>query len=106
MKDLPHHMKKLNRRIIRSEQRLIENEQENLEEENINLQSLQIERPREQIRKQIKSEMRKETLAHIPDHSTTDEQNREMKHRVPVFDRLSHQKAKVGAKPKKKSPRY
>lgn len=104
MKDLPHHIKKLNRRVIRSEHRLLESELESTEE-NISAQPPRIERPRQQIRKQIKSKMRKETLAHIPEHPTPDERNQQMKHRVPVFDRLSNPRAKVGAKPKKKTGR-
>ena len=103
MKDLPHHMQKLNRRIIRSEHRLIETEMEEVEEL---AHPPHIERPREQNRKQIKSEMRKKTLAEIPIHATTDERNRKEKTRTPIFDRLSHPRPKVGAKPKKKAPRY
>jgi hypothetical protein len=106
MKDLPHHMKKLNRRVIRSENRLIESELESIEEVNILSQAPRVERPKGQTRKQIKSQMRKDTLAHTPEHATPDERNRDMKHRVPIFDRLSHPRAKVSAKPKKKTPRY
>ena len=106
MKDLPHHMKKLNRRVIRSEHRLLESELEGIEEQLEFPLTPRIKRPREQIRKQLKSKMRKETLAHVPEHPTSEERNRQMKHRVPVFDRLSHPRPKVGAKPKKKAPRY
>jgi len=106
MKDLPHHMKKLNRRVIRSENRLMESELERIEESLMLIQEPRIQRPKEQIRKQIKSKMRKDTLAHTPEHPTAEQRNRQMKHRVPVFDRLSHPRPKVGAKPKKKAPRY
>jgi hypothetical protein len=105
MKDLPHHMKKLNRRVIRSEHRLIENEIDNMEEESIATHPTHIERPKEQLRKQAKSEMRKETLAHTPEHPTSAERNNEMKHRVPIFDRLNNPRPKAGARSKKKTPR-
>lgn len=104
MKDLPHHMKKLVRRVVRSEHRLME--EEALENPNeMEFQSPHVERPKEQIRKQKKSEMRKETLAHVPEHPTEEERNRKMKHRVPVFDRQNNPRPKVGAKAKKKTPR-
>jgi hypothetical protein len=103
MKDLPHHMKKLNRRVIRSEQRLLETELEN-PQKGLSAQTPQIERPKEQVRKQIKSEMKKETQAHIPTHPTEQQRNQQMKHRVPIFDRLSHPRPKVSSKPKKKTP--
>jgi hypothetical protein len=103
MKDLPHHMKKLNRRVIRSEQREILTEFSNLEEE-LSTQSTRIERPVEQVRKQAKLGMKKETLSRAPIYPTEEERNQKMKRRVPIFDRLSHPRPKVGAKPKKKSP--
>ena len=102
MKDLPHHMKKLNRRVIRSENRLLETELEGVEE---TAQTPQVERPKEQLRKQAKSEMRKDTEARTPDSLTPEERNRQMKERVPVFDRVSHPRPKLGAKPKKKPNR-
>lgn len=106
MKDLPHHMKKLNRRIVRSEHRLIESELESMEEANVPMQTINIERPKEQIRKQIKSRMRKETESHIPEHFTPEEKNRKMKHRVPIFDRTSHPRHPIeGALAKKSTPR-
>ncbi|MBF8263175.1 MAG: hypothetical protein HW387_840 [Parachlamydiales bacterium] len=104
MKDLPHHMKKLNRRVIRSEHREMETELESSAEELI-VQAIQIERPKEQLRKQFKAKMKKETLARTPTHPSDQERNQEMKHRVPIFDRLSHPRPKVGAKPKEKKPR-
>jgi hypothetical protein len=104
MKDLPHHMQKLNRRVVRSEHRIIEMELENPEE--IPSQTPRFERPGEQIRKQKKEIMRKNTRAQTPQHLNEDERNQKMKHRVPIFDRLSHPKPKVGAKQKKKAPRY
>ena len=96
MKDLPHHMKKLNRRIVRSEHREMETEVE----EGVELQSANIERPKEEMRKIAKSEMRKETLEHTPEVPTEEERNLEMKHRIPVFDRTSNPRPKRGAKPR------
>lgn len=103
MKDLPHHMKKLNRRVIRSEHRQLENEIEIAEESLEHVEPL-MDRPKEQIRKQLKEEMRKETLSHTPEHKSSEERNQEMKHRVPIFDRTSHPRLKHGANPKKKTP--
>jgi hypothetical protein len=105
MKDLPHHMKKLNRRIIRSEHR------EELEDEN-HLSSLPNppqpkSRPRAQIRKLTKAKMKKTTKARTPTPLTPQERNKRMKKRVPIFDRTSKVKvAKQGARAtKKKTPR-
>ena len=101
MKDLPHHMKKLNRRVIRTEHREMELELEALGQPP---QEPQTERPREQIRKQAKSEMRKSTKSYTQTTPTSDERNREMKQRVPIFDRTSHPRPKLGAKSKKRNP--
>ncbi len=102
MKDLPHHMKKLNRRVIRSEHR--EMELESVEELNQSIQAPQNERPKEQMRKMAKVEMRNETRGFTQPTPTGEDRNREMKHRVPIFDRSSHIRPKQGAKPKKKAP--
>ena len=101
MKDLPHHMKKLNRRVIRSEHREMELESFEL---NQSMQAPQNERPREQMRKIAKEEMRKEAVDFTQPTPTSEDRNREMKHRVPIFDRTSHPRPKQGAKPKKKAP--
>ena len=106
MKDLPHHMKKLNRRVVRSVHRL-ELEDEQFSEKMPNPPSERV-RPKAQLRKQAKAKMKKERLARTPSVPTAEEKNKKMKDRVPVFDRLSHQKRgpKVGARSsKKKRPR-
>lgn len=103
MKDIPHHMKKLNRRVVRSEHRLLEMELESPEVE-ISIQMPSVHRPKEQMRKQFKSQMKKETLSRTPTHPSIEERNRQMKHRVPIFDRTSHPRPKFGSKPKKKVP--
>ena len=97
MKDLPHHIKKLNRKIIRSMHR--EEIQEELPEAPPWSDSPA------QERKKHKREMKAEREAHIPMGKTPEERNQEMKRgRVPVFDRNNaapkHQKPS-----KKKTPR-
>lgn len=105
MKDLPHHMKKLNRRIIRSEHRL-ELEDEDYANRLPNLPQ-PLPRPKEQLRKQAKSKMRTATQLHTPTPLTPEERNRKMRNRVPVFDRQNKMNVpKQGARAtKKKTPR-
>ncbi|MBX7067733.1 MAG: hypothetical protein K1X28_10960 [Parachlamydiales bacterium] len=100
MKDLPHHIKKLNRKIIRSARR------ESIEEELPDVPvwaDSKIEK-----RKKQKREMKAEREARVPSGKTPEERNREMKGgrkgRVPVFDR--EKAAPKHARPsKKKTPR-
>ncbi|MDE3046159.1 MAG: hypothetical protein KGJ02_05905 [Verrucomicrobiota bacterium] len=99
MKDLPHHIKKLNRQIMRS-----------LNRELMDEEAFENPPPRKQterqVKKQAKARARKEKLSRPPTHPTPEERNRQMKHRVPVFDSLNHPKPKVGARPThKKTPR-
>ena len=100
MKDLPHHIKKVNRRVIRSERRL------ELQDDTYasNLPSLPewSDRPKSQLRKQMKSKIKKNREAHVPSDLTPEQQARKMKNRVPIFDRTSHPKSKLGAKPPRK----
>lgn len=98
MKDLPHHLKKLNRQIIRSLHR------EEAEEE-----AYEVSMPRKptkrQIKKQAKEERKQEKLARPSSSPTPEQRNRSMKHRVPVFDRTNDAKPKSGARPThKKTP--
>lgn len=80
MKDLPHHIKKLNRKIIRSARR------ETNEGELPDVPTLP-ETAREK-RKKVKREMRQEREARAPEHKSPEERNKEMRRgRVPVFDR-------------------
>ncbi len=79
MKDLPHHMKKLNRRVIRSMHR-----EEMLEEQpEIPFEAQTVR----QKRKKAKIQMRQETLSRTPTKASSDERNKKMKKRVPIFDR-------------------
>ena len=98
MKDLPHHMKKLNRRVIRSMHR-----EEHVEELLPDIPTFPVtERGK---KKKAKIKMRDKALARTPSVPSPEERNRTMKKgRVPVFDR-------EGATPKhtrsskKKTPR-
>lgn len=98
MKDIPHHIKKLNRKVIRSLHR------SELEEEAYDLMTPPPRKQTErQLKKQAKSEIRKEKQTHVPHPLSPEEQNKKMKHRVPVFDRLNRALPKH-AKPTKKNP--
>jgi hypothetical protein len=96
MKDLPHHIKKLNRRVIRSSLR------EEKEEEFETLAPFRESKAEE--RKIAKRTMRTERVGRTPVHDTPDERNRKMKHRVPIFDRNSA-KPKTAKPTRKKTPR-
>jgi len=101
MKDLPHHIKKLNRRVIRSVHR------EEMEEESFD-ENMPALPPRkesiEEQRKMAKRKMREERLSRTPVHLSEEERNRKMKARVPVFDR-NNAKPRVAKPTKKKTPR-
>ena len=93
MKDIPHHMQKINRQVIRSEHR------EALFEE----ETPPRKQTAHQIKKQAKAKLTKTRNSRIPIHMTEEERNKKMLKRVPVFDRLKHPKI---AKPsRKKTPR-
>ncbi len=103
MKDLPHHMKKLNRRVVRTERRLMQEDKEYAEK--IPAPPKQAVRPKKQVRKQAKAKTSAERKARTPTKKSAEERNWEMKKRVPVFDR-NKAKPKAGARPsKKKRPR-
>lgn len=98
MKDLPHHMKKLNRQIIRSAHR------EEMEEDTWEAPVARKQTPA-QVKKQKKVQEIKARKARAATPLTADEKNRKMKKRVPIFDRQSA-KPKTGArKTSKKTPR-
>jgi hypothetical protein len=90
MKDLPHHIRKLNRKVIRSLHRL--------EEEEANYDSdahlPPLPHSEKQLKKQAKARIRnakKEAPLDIP---TPDQRNRNMKKRTPVFDRWNFPRPK------------
>ena len=102
MKDLSHHLKKLNRRIIRSFHR--EELEEAGFEENLPSLPVQKETPREM--KKIKTRaVLKERMERTPIHLTQEERNREMKKRVPIFDRTNNAQPRHTKASRKKTPR-
>lgn len=100
MKDLPHHIKKLNRRVIRSIHR------EEMEEEQYDLTPPIPPRKQtaRQIKKQAKEKVKKEKIARAPTPLSPEERNRKMKKRVPIFDR-NNAKPKAAKPSQKKTPR-
>lgn len=102
MKDLPHHIKKLNRNVIRSVHRL-EKEEEDYEELLPSPPS-RVPPSKEAKRKHVKQEMRAEREAHIPTHPTEEERNQKMKHRVPQIER-NDAPPKHAKQSKKKRPK-
>jgi hypothetical protein len=97
MKDLPHHIKKLNRRIIRSMHR------EGMGEELPDLPNWPDSK--KEIKKKAKQKMKAATKARLPSNKTPEERNLEMKKgRVPVFDR-NNAKPKRALSSRKKTPR-
>lgn len=100
MKDLPHHIKKLNRRIVRSMHR------ESMEEELPELPTWPVTKRQE--KKKAKIKMREETRARPSSAKTPEERNKIMKGgrkgRIPVFDQ-NKGTAKRANPSKKKTPR-
>lgn len=95
MKDLPHHIKKLNRRVIRSMRR----------EEMEALPEIPTQTPTErELKRQAKQKMRDERLSHVSSDLTPDQRNKKMRARVPIFDR-NNAEPKHTRSSKKKSPR-
>ena len=102
MKDLPHHIKKLNRRVIRSKHR------EECSEEayrSIDEAILSHRKTEWQEKKQAKVQIRKERKQRVPAPPTVDEKNQKMKHRVPVFFDKNHQTTRTTKPTRKKTPR-
>lgn len=96
MKDIPHHMKKLNRQIIRSERRIAS-------EESLPDVPTWPDSDR-QRKKKAKIRMRNETNARVPTHPTEEERNQIMKKgRVPIFDRTNNATPKRTRSSKKKT---
>jgi len=131
MKDLAHHLKKLNRRVIRSAHREEMEEEawdaaeemaaektappiKKLTKKTGKRKSASAPKKRvaganklktKQLKKQAKSQVTKARKKRAPTPKTPEEQNRLMKKRVPVFDR-NNEKPKMGARAsKKKMPR-
>lgn len=97
MKDLPHHIKKLNRRVIRSVKR-----EEVLEDE---MPPIPNRKPTEkQVKKQAKEKVKQMKKARVSSDLTPEERNKLMKKRVPVFDR-EKARPKSSKPTRKKTPR-
>lgn len=97
MKDLPHHMNKLNRQVIRSERR------EEKDDEAFTLSLPRKQTPR-QLKKQAKEKIKKTRSARSPTPLNPEERNKKMAKRVPVFDQ-NKGTAKIAKPSKKKTPR-
>ena len=98
MRDLANHLKKFNRKVIRSLHRELSEEEDSSKGEPFPHRS-----PAGQ-RKKMKRELRKERLAHVPTHPSEEERNRAMKKRVPIFDRNTAP-PRFAPPTKKKTPR-
>ncbi len=100
MKDLPHHMKKLNRLIIRSEHR------EEVEDEaySMKMPSPPRKQTARQVKKQAKAKLTKSRNARTPTPLTPEERNKKMRKRVPVFDQNKPGR-KIAKPTRKKTPR-
>ncbi|MEN9654282.1 MAG: hypothetical protein RL235_394 [Chlamydiota bacterium] len=98
MKDIPHHLKKLNRRVIRSARR------EGAQEESAYLYVMP-ERPARQLRQQVRARIRAERTRRVPGVLSAEEKQKRMSNRVPVFDRLNSGRIKGTRSTHKKTPR-
>lgn len=100
MKDLPHHMKKLNRQVIRSLHR------EEMDEETYTLMfsSMPRKQTEKQIKKQAKAKLTKTRKERTPTPLNPEERNKKMAKRVPIFDR-NKAKPKAAKPSHKKTPR-
>jgi len=83
MKDLPHHVKQLNRKVIRSERR--ESEKETEIEQKLLEEKTKFEETKGQARKKAKLSQKKKSESHIPHPQTPEERNKLMNKRVPIF---------------------
>jgi hypothetical protein len=101
MKDLPHHIKKLNRQVIRSIHKLELEEGADFEMPPIPNRKQTVR----QLKKQAKTKLKEERESRAPSILSPDERNKEMKHRVPVFDRTNNAQPKHARPSKKKTPR-
>ena len=81
MKDLPHHIKKLNKKVIRSIHK------ETTEEQKIPDIPEWVDSKKE-LRKKAKRAQKSERKAHIAEHKSPEERNKEMKRgRVPIIEK-------------------
>ncbi len=101
MKDLPHHIKKLNRQVVRSEHR------DEMEEEAYSGEVLkapaQEQTPR-QVKKQAKQRKAKENASRVHNALTPEEKNKKMAKRVPNIE-SNKAKTPTTRPTRKKTPR-
>ena len=83
MKDLPHHIKKLNKDVVRKAK------EEELPDPNWEKQ-YRHPTTEKQKKKQKKAKIRKLKNKHTPHPDDAEEQNKKMKHRTPVRKERSH----------------
>jgi hypothetical protein len=102
MKDYPHHMKKLTRRVIRSEHRL-EREDESYAKNLPEVPSVP-HQSKDQLRKQKKAKIKEERQAHIPSDLTPEQREKKMRKRVPIFDRPERKQTQGAKAPRKQRP--
>ena len=99
MKDLPHHLKKLNRRVIRSFHR------EEMEEGAELPEIPPFTQTQKQLKKKAKLKMTQTRQARTAEKMSPEKRNQKMKKRVPIFDRTNNAKPKRGRSSSKKTPR-
>ena len=98
MKDIPHHMRKLNRKVIRSEH----HEKGVIKEDSLTAPNLQTEK---QVKKQAKAQITKRRNARVPTHPSEEERNKKLAHQIPIFHSVGHGPRKITRKARKKTPR-
>lgn len=88
MKDLRHHVKQLNRKVLRSERREEETDAEI--EEKLLQSSMRKEDSSLQARKKEKHLQKQHKEVHIPHPKTPEEKNQKMRERTPIIRDRSH----------------
>ncbi len=102
MKEIPHYIKKLNRKVVRSILREEANEQ--TQAQPYVIPSPPPKRSQFEIKKLAKQKIKAQTLSQMPVHDSEEERNRKRKHRVPIFDR-NNALPRIAKPTKKKTPR-
>lgn len=88
MKDLPHHVKQLNRKIVRSERR--ESQEEAEKEEALLKKKTKFPETKYQTRKKAKLDKKQKNKEYIPHPQSPEERNELMNKRVPIIRKRSH----------------
>jgi len=88
MRDLPHHVKQLNKKVIRSERR--ESKKEEELEQKLLEEKARFEETTSQARKKQKLGQKKKAKSHVPHPQTPEERNTLMNKRVPIMRERSH----------------